>query len=205
MAVQGNRSTRRRRAPAEAEREIREAAERLLRTRPTQEVTVSRVMSETTLSRKSFYVYFRDRTELLVRLLTGIRSDADASQRAFFMPDSDPLVEGREALRALARLYAEHGELIRALNEAATHDSEAAEAWGRFIERSQEGLVARVREDVRRGRISGIDPEPTVRALMAMNRAYFFDQLVGRPDPGIDAVVDVLHEVWMRALYGRPS
>jgi hypothetical protein len=52
-----------------------------------------------------------------------------------------------------------------------------------------------------RGDIRGIDPEPTVRALVAMNRACFFQELVGRPDADVDALVDVLHRIWMRSLY----
>jgi hypothetical protein len=64
-------------------------------------------------------------------------------------------------------------------------------------------MIERVRADMRAGRITGIDPEPTVRALVAMNRACFFEQLVGKPDADLDGLVDVLHKVWTRALYLR--
>ena len=69
---------RRRRRPEEAEREILEAAEALLRERPSHEVTVMAVMARTTLSRKSFYVYFRDRHELIARLVAPLRAALDA-------------------------------------------------------------------------------------------------------------------------------
>jgi hypothetical protein len=59
-----------------------------------------------------------------------------------------------------------------------------------------------VREEVAQGRIAGIDPEPTVRALVAMNRACFFAELVGRPGADLDGIVDTLHLIWMRTLYG---
>ena len=42
-------------------RALRDRPERLVRELPPNEVTVARVMGETTLSRNSFYVYFRDR------------------------------------------------------------------------------------------------------------------------------------------------
>ena len=29
-----------------------------------------------------------------------------------------------------------------------------------------------------------------------------FDQLVGRPDADLDALVDTLHRIWVRTLYG---
>jgi hypothetical protein len=63
--------------------------------------------------------------------------------------------------------------------------------------------MARVRADMRAGRIRGIDPETTVRALVAMNRATFMQELVGRPDADVERVVDTLHLIWIRALYVR--
>jgi hypothetical protein len=64
-------------------------------------------------------------------------------------------------------------------------------------------VMARVREDMRLGHITGIDPEPTVRALVAMNRATFMQELVGKPDADLERVVDALHVIWIRTLYGR--
>jgi len=198
--------TRRRRAPEEAEREILDAADELLRELPLSEVTVSRIMSATTLSRNSFYVYFRDRYELVARLVQRLRADADATMDAFAADSASSGPDaGRAALLAAARLYAEHGELLRTLAEAAPHDESAARAWQEFTEPSHVAVIKRVRDEMRRGRIQGIDPEPTVRALVAMNRACFLQELVGKPDADVDRLVDVLYEIWTRALYARPG
>ena len=191
---------RRRRQPEEAEREILDAAEALVRDLPLPEVTVARIMAATTLSRNSFYVYFRDRYDLIARLVERLRAEADATMAAFADPAAPPEA-GRTALAAAARLYVDHGELLRALYEAAAHDDSAAQAWAAFAAPSETATTARVRAEMRAGRIAGIDPEATVRALIAMNRACFFNQLVGRPEADVDALVDVLHTIWMRALY----
>jgi AcrR family transcriptional regulator len=196
---------RRRRAPEEAEGEILDAAERLLRTRPLGELTVSDLMADTTLSRNSFYVYFRDRYELVAKLVARLRSDADAAMAAFSAPDAAGPDAARAALASAARLYADHGELIRALYDAAPHDAGAARAWEEFAEPSHAGVSARVRAEVRAGRISGVDPDATVRALIAMNRACFLEQLAGKPDADVDRLVDVLLEIWTRTLYARPA
>jgi AcrR family transcriptional regulator len=193
--------TRRRRSPAEAEREILDAAERLIREGHPDELTVTSVMAGTTLTRNAFYAYFRDVYDLIARIVKRLRRDADATMAAFVEGDGDPLVEGRQALLAAARLYAEHGELLRALAAAAERDPHAAQAWEEFIEPSHTAMTARVREEMQRGRITGIDPEPTVRALVAMNRACFFQELVGKPDADLEALVDTLHRIWVRALY----
>src|SRR5919106_2674502 len=74
---------RRRRSREEAEREILDAAASLLRERPLHEVSVSAIMERTTLSRKSFYVYFRDRYALLTRLLTPLRRELDQANALY--------------------------------------------------------------------------------------------------------------------------
>src|SRR5919106_243172 len=74
----GARAKRRRRRPEEAEREILEAARVLFVQRPSRDVTVAAVMDRTTLSRKSFYVYFRDRYDLITRLVDPLRRQRDA-------------------------------------------------------------------------------------------------------------------------------
>jgi len=195
--------SRRRRSPEEAEREILDAAERIVRERPPDELTVTRVMDGTTLTRNAFYAYFRDRYDLIARLVERLRAEADAGMAAYVAAADDVTAVGREALASAARLWADHGELLRALADAAASDPGAARAWEEFVEPTYTAVMARVREDIRAGRIAGIDPEPTVRALVAMNRASFMQELVGKPDADIDRLVDALHVIWIRALYGR--
>jgi AcrR family transcriptional regulator len=60
---------RRRRRPEEAEGEILTAAEELLRELPSHAVTITEIIARTTRSRKSFYAYFRDRHDLVTRLV----------------------------------------------------------------------------------------------------------------------------------------
>jgi TetR/AcrR family transcriptional regulator, ethionamide resistance regulator len=195
--------TRRRRSPEEAEREILDAAERLVRERPPDELTVTGVMEGTTLTRNAFYAYFRDRYDLIARLVKRLRADADAGMAAYVGAGEEFSALGREALAAAARLWSEHGELLRALSDAAARDRQAARAWAEFMAPTYEAVMTRVREDMRQGRISGIDPEPTVRALIAMNRATFMQELVGKPDADLERTVDALHLIWIRSLYGR--
>jgi TetR/AcrR family transcriptional regulator, ethionamide resistance regulator len=195
--------TRRRRTPEEARREILDSAERIVRERPPDELTISGVMEGTTLTRNAFYAYFRDRYDLIARLVERLRMEADAGMAAYVAGEGDLTALGREALATAARLWAEHGELLRALWDAAARDESAARAWAEFAEPTYRSVMARVREDMRLGHISGIDPEPTVRALVAMNRATFMDALVGKPDADLDRIVDALHAIWIRALYER--
>ena len=58
-----------------AEREIIAAAEELLRERPFRDLTVDEVMRRTELSRPSFYVYFRDRHQLVLRVVERLGAE----------------------------------------------------------------------------------------------------------------------------------
>jgi AcrR family transcriptional regulator len=188
--------TRRRRRPEEAEREIFEAGRELFVERPWHEVTVGEIMERTTLSRKSFYVYFRDRYELIARIVAPLRERGDE-----VMAD----LGARATILGIARIYHENGELLRALAEAARWDREAERVWRGFTE----GPIARIAQWIEEGVASGAmqptDPEPTARRLVGMNLYAFFDELAGRPDADVERLVDTLNEIWTRVLYGRAT
>src|ERR687883_535490 len=75
---------RRRRSPEEAEQEIVAAAEQLLRERPFRDFTVDEVMRRTGLSRPSFYVYFKDRHALLLRVVQRIGDELQEMSERWF-------------------------------------------------------------------------------------------------------------------------
>ncbi len=58
------------------------------------ELAVLAIMERTTLSRKSFYVYFRDRSELILALVRPLRAQADAALEEW-AGAADPLAAGR--------------------------------------------------------------------------------------------------------------
>ena len=189
---------RRRRSREEAEREILDAAAALLRDRPLHEVSVSAIMERTTLSRKSFYVYFRDRYELLTRLFRPLRKELDEANTLFLERPTDDLMEGA-ALRVVARFFAgRDGALVRALHEASAYDEEAGRVWREFNEPVVAAFTERVDREVRAGRLPPVDVERTVRALVGMNLYAFFNQIVGNPEADPEAIAETLLTVWTR-------
>jgi len=201
-AETADRPRRRRRRPEEAEREILEAAESLLRERPAHEVTVLAVMERTTLSRKSFYVYFRSRHELIARLVAPLRAEIDTRAQAIRGAHHDsPHEWARALLMTVARVYMEHGELLRALRESSGHDTDAERVWREFTEPPIAELAGYIRAESEAGRSAGLDAEATARALVTMNLGCFFEQLIGRPQADPGPLVDTLAEIWVRAIY----
>src|SRR4029453_15332901 len=124
---------RRRRRRQDSEREILEAAERLLRARPFRELTVDDLMAATSQSRTAFYRHFTDRQDLLVHLIRDLNEELWEMSAGWLRGSGDPLAEGRESLERLADVYAAHGPLLRAIAEAASHDAD--------VEAAHRGLV----------------------------------------------------------------
>jgi TetR/AcrR family transcriptional regulator, ethionamide resistance regulator len=193
---------RRRRRPEEAEREILDAAEALLRERPSHEVTVMAVMERTTLSRKSFYVYFRDRHDLIARLVAPLREDLDARIARIRAAHDDPRDLARATFLEIARVYMRHGELLRALRESSGHDEDSERVWREFTDPPIADAAAFIRSEMEAGRAKGLDPDRTARALITMNLGCFFEQLIGRPRANPEPLVETLVEIWTRTIYG---
>jgi AcrR family transcriptional regulator len=196
------RPRRRRRRPEEAEREILAAAEALLRERPSHEVTVMAVMERTTLSRKSFYVYFRDRHELIARLVAPLRAELDARRAEARAAHESPREQFRAAFQEIARVYVEHGALLRALRDSSGRDEDAERAWREFTDPPVAQYAALIRAETKAGRSQGLDATATARALITMNLACFFEQLIGNPSADPGPLVETLAEIWTRTIYG---
>ena len=194
---------RRRRRPEEARAEILDAAAALFRERPSHEVTVMAVMERTTLSRKSFYVYFRDRHDLIAQLVAPLREEIDARAAEAVAEQDTPRALARAIILIVARVYMEHGPVLRALRESSGQDEDAERAWQEFTEPPIAGLAAWIRAEIEAGRSSGLDPDATARALITMNLGCFFEQLIGRPDADPEPLVDLLAEIWTRTIYGN--
>jgi AcrR family transcriptional regulator len=172
------------------------AARALLAERPFSALTVGAVMAEAGLARTVFYRHFDDLPSLAPDLLP----DAD-----------DPLVDriGRLApgppqdvvgamVDGLVAVFAEHGRLLRAIDDAARHDPAVAERLESALIGPRELIESLVRE--------APDPPPqpaaSARLLMAAHRAYLLDTF-GAGDAQPEARAEAraaLFAMWERLL-----
>jgi AcrR family transcriptional regulator len=209
--VSGERVRRRRRKPEEAERVILAAGRAFLEEHPFREMTVEGVMVRTGLSRPAFYAYFKDRYELVTRLLEGVGGLLFALDWRWLSGTADGndarnvLVE---ALRAGSETFVEYGLVLRAISDAAGYDARVEEVYrGGLIQRLVAAVAARISRDIEAGVTPDeLDPEQTARALVLMTERYLLDAF-GRPErrPSrreTEAILDTVEEVWVRTLYG---
>src|SRR5215210_7171681 len=119
--VSRERGSRRRRKPEEAERTILAAGRAFLEEHPFREMTVEEVMIRTGLSRPAFYAYFRDRYDLVTRLLEGIGGLLFALDWRWLSgePGGDEAKKILvDALRAGSQTFLEYGPVLRAIGDA---------------------------------------------------------------------------------------
>jgi AcrR family transcriptional regulator len=186
---------RRRRTPAQARREILDAAAELLTEQPAHAVSVAAIMDRTTLSRKSFYVYFRDRAELIAALVRPLRVEADAALDQWRQAE-DPVAAGRAALLSAAHTYRRHGAILRAVFWSSGDDPEVAAARSALVEpvvAVAEELMAALKTDV-------ADPHGTATALVTMNVHRLLTLAPDASDTDVRALVDTLATIWERVL-----
>jgi TetR/AcrR family transcriptional regulator, ethionamide resistance regulator len=209
--VSGDRGPRRRRRPEEAERAILAAARAFLEERPFREMTVEGIMVRTGLSRPAFYAYFRDRYEVVTRLLEGIGGLLFALDWRWLSGREGEDKAGEvliDALRAGSQTFVEYGPVLRAIADAAGYDARVEQVYRHgLIERLTRAVAARISRDVEAGLSpSNLDPEETARALVLMTERYLLDAFghpERRPSPRERAaVLGTLEEIWVRTLYG---
>ena len=210
--VSGDRGPRRRRSPEEAERAILAAARAFLEERPFREMTVEGVMVRTGLSRPAFYAYFRDRYEVVTRLLEGIGGLLFALDWRW-LSGGEVEEEAREvlvdALRAGSQTFVEYGSVLRAIADAAGYDGRVEQVYRYgLIERLVAAVASRISRDVKAGLSPAeLEPQETARALVLMTERYLLDTF-GRPErcPSHEetgVVIGTLEGIWVRTLYGQ--
>jgi AcrR family transcriptional regulator len=197
------RARRPRHDPKETEREILEAAEALLRERPFREVTIPEVMRTAGLTRPAFYAHFRDRSDLLLRVVAHI------GVLIFEMADrwlkgDEPLHDVVAAHDGVADLFVMHGPVLRALSEAAPSDPVVEEAYRglvqAFIDATSEHIVA----EQATGRIrASLHADSIAAALVWANERYYSETLGRRPQSEPRDVARTMAAIWLATLYGE--
>jgi AcrR family transcriptional regulator len=193
---------RRRRTPEVAEREIIAAAEALLRERPFRELTVDEVMRRTGLSRPSFYVYFRDRHHLVLKVVERLTAESSANADAWYSAEGSGRDVIREATAGVVGVYARHGAVLEALADAAADDPEVEAAYRGSLEYFIDTTARHIEREMEAGNMLPCDAQETARALSIMNERYMAAVLGRNPTVDPEIVIDTLTTIWVRTLYG---
>jgi AcrR family transcriptional regulator len=172
------------------------AARTLLATRPFSELTVGAVMAEAGLARTVFYRHFDDLPSLAPELLPD--ADAPLVDRVRRLAPTRPQEVVAEMVDGLVAVFAEHGRLLRAIDDAARHDAAVAE----HLESALAGPRRLVEDLLRTAPSPPPDPPESARLLMKAQGAYLLDTFGGgdAPDAARAAARTALLAMWERLL-----
>ena len=196
-----------RRSREEARAEILDVAEQFLRERSVAELTVGELMERTAIGRSAFYVYFRDRYQLVAALLERLEAQLVEAARPWLTGSghADPLADVRSALEGTVAVWSAHGPVLRAIAEAAGQDAQVEAVYrGGLLEHFITAVAERIEEGQALGRIGALDPRETAAALILMNERYLADRMGRIPQADPEAVVETLYCLWSAVLYGSP-
>ncbi|MCT9931864.1 TetR/AcrR family transcriptional regulator [Planotetraspora sp. A-T 1434] len=141
------------------------------------ELSVERIAAEAGLSRSTFYLYFRDKTELILRLAASLKSgifQVGVEWRADGIADG---LEGlAEAYLQIIRHYRRRPATYAAVLEVAGYDRTVRDALQAGQQRFIDRIAGRLAREQRAGRTSpDFDPE---RAAQVM--AWGGEQVIAR-------------------------
>ena len=162
---------------------------------------IEKIATRAGISRTAFYFYFADKRELLMRLTEEVNALLFEQADIWFSGEGEPEAEMREAMSNIAKLYAEHSVLLRAIVEVATYDEEIATFWRATLGRFVDATERRIEAERDAGRTTVEHPHETAFALTWMTERSMYQQLAqGKPDR--ETLNDALVGIWLRTVYG---
>jgi len=202
-------SPRSRRAPRpsgdDRELAILATAERLLAEKPLSAVSVDDLARGAGISRPTFYFYFASKDAVLLSLLDRVVAEADAVTReAFAQPVAGPREGWRRVITAYYETFRAHRALTLAWAEARSSNAELRDLWAGVVETWVHRCATAIDAERARGAApTGPDSRDLAVVLTSTNERVLYATFSGDgPALAESGAVDVLLEVWLRAIYG---
>lgn len=188
--------------PKESEREILNAAEQFLRDRPFRELNIDEVMRFTGLKRPAFYVHFRDKHDLILRLVQNIGKELFNIADGWLDIDNSEMDLSR-ALVDTVSVYMQHGRVLRAFVEAASGDERVNQVYRNLIQDFITAAAQHIKNEQVAGKIKKeLDVNETARALIWLEERYLSEVFGHSDQVDSELVIRVLQNIWISTLYG---
>jgi AcrR family transcriptional regulator len=204
MAVLGQRPGVRAARRAANEKQIVSATEDLLAAGESfADLSIEQITARSGISRTAFYDYFRDKRELLIKLVEAAASPIFA--------EADELVQGRPSgpdeipftIKAAMRFARGNSEVFRAAVEASAYDEVVARFWrGQVIGRFVEVIERRIRRQQAAGIALPINPRAAAESLVLMVTATLYHHVSQDDRMSDKKLVDTLVAICVRSIYG---
>lgn len=190
------------------ERSILETAEGLLEEKPLSEISVDDLAKGAGISRPTFYFYFPSKDAVVMTIVERLVAEATGNREEVLaaLAESGPRAGLEKALENLYAAFRSRPGVVRAGTDlrAANHQ-EARDLWTQVMEGWVDDVTAMIEFERQRGAAPPGQPARDVAiALVQMNERVQYATLLDE-SPSLDAnrVLDVLIDIWLRAIYGK--
>ncbi|MFG2925648.1 TetR/AcrR family transcriptional regulator [Streptomyces sp. NPDC048305] len=125
------------------------------------ELSVEQIAQAAGISRSSFYLYFRDKVDVLLRLSGTLRGESYAIASAWRPTGAEGGLDGlARTYELILGHYRKYAALLSAIGEVAAYDAEVREAWDAHQRRFIDNMIEVLREEQMADRSpADIDPE----------------------------------------------
>jgi len=192
----------------ERERAILATAERLLGQRSLSEISVEDLAKGAGISRPTFYFYFPSKDAVVLTLVDRMVEEA-AVNRASGLAKlaEEPRAGLRLALQASFEVFGARRAVTLAAAELRATNVEARALWSQVMEGWIADASAVIEAERARGAAPpGLPARDLATALIQMNeRAHYATFADEQPALAEDRLLDVLVDIWMRAIYGADA
>jgi AcrR family transcriptional regulator len=188
------------------ERAILETAERLLEERALSEISVDDLAKGAGISRPTFYFYFPSKDAVVLTIIDRLVAAAAGSREEALatLAQGDPRAGLRQGLEDLYAAFRARRAVVLAAAELRTTNEEARELWAEVMEGWVADVTAVIEAERARGAAPpGLPARDMAIALVQMNeRVQYATFAAESPSLEDDRVLDVLVDIWLRAIYG---
>ncbi|HVQ57308.1 MAG TPA: TetR/AcrR family transcriptional regulator [Solirubrobacterales bacterium] len=187
------------------ERAILETAEKLLEALPLNEISVDDLARGAGISRPTFYFYFPSKAAVVLTIVDRLVAEAETNREETLARVAEEpragLLEGLEGFYAAFRA---RRAVVLAAAELRASNAEARELWTQVMEGWISDVTAVIEAERARGAAPPGQPARDMAiALVQMNeRVQYATFAAERPSLEDERVIDVLVEIWLRAIYG---
>jgi AcrR family transcriptional regulator len=198
--------TRRSRASSAEERrtaieaKLLEATERLLAgDAPYTELSIQQLCSEAGIARSTFYVYFRDKCDLVARLAEEMVGQLAETASKWWQPGASR-EQALAATREVLEIYSRHESLFAALTETAAYDDEMRALQVEIVERHARPLE----ELIERGKgvaVREVHTRETVAALSWMLQGSCYHLARGAGTEQLDRLAEATTAIIWHSIY----
>lgn len=168
------------------------------------ELSVHQLCSQAGIARSTFYVYFRDKSDLVARLAERRVSRLTRAASKWWQPGASR-EDVLAATRELIAIYAENGGLFAALTETAAYDEEMRRMQVKLIERHARPLEELIERGKEAGTVRDIEARETVAALSWMLQGSCYHLARGASEAEIDRLAEATTAIIWHALYPDPG